>query len=82
MQGHSKDYGPAQVSQSTHGILRKLLHDLNCETWAKQATKKADLRSRENGEVISLRLPSPGFATESRCLHTALVLDCETWVNP
>ncbi len=23
-----------QVSQSTHGILRKLLHDLDCEIWA------------------------------------------------
>jgi len=28
-------YNLAQVSQSTHGILRKLLHDLDCETWVR-----------------------------------------------
>jgi len=56
----------AQVSQSTHGIMRKLLHDLNLEKCSRYLPGYPCAFSKSISHNI---------------LRILLVLDCETWAS-
>jgi len=64
--GHELDFVLAQVSQSTHGILRKLLHDLNLEKCSRYLPGYPCAFSKSISHNI---------------LRIMLALDCETWVR-
>ncbi len=50
------EFNLTQVSQSTHGILRKLLHDLDCETWAKLSDSLAENRINSMADKVFTNL--------------------------
>ncbi len=85
------DETPAQASQSTHGILRKLLHDLDLEKCSRYLPGYpcAFSKSISHNILRILLYPSAPLGTSPRHFGSAQYiaplgtasLDCETWAR-